>query len=370
MAAIALHQRPKDAAPAIIAVCGEHQLPLTNRGTKRWITKLREWGHEDAPIAFFAPPGEPRLRRLRERIQPDPSAWKYSPSQQADVFFSGCGQPSFLGGSDVRRQRRILGAATSRGQLATLSPQPLATLARARGTSPGCTRPATAAPTPDSSAPAETTCTTTAGRNKRASQQSSDRQSVAWQPPRSCLSPLSRLGKPWDSSCYPKGARQSRPQLFTPSARQPRSGPSLPCFDSARQTRSLLISESCPTSRWTLIPVDLPRRTSPRPARPWHKGEAPVDPRRRTPSPTTHPATRGTRWDSCPYGEIQDLLDSQLRPAPLLSPLRDPYPDIDVEELLQGPRRPVLSPLREPCPDPELADILRWCHLSPPLSPL
>ena len=72
------------------------------------------------------------------------------------------------------------------------------------------------------------------------------------------------------------------------------------------------------------------------------------------------------------HREIQDLLRTQLRPAPLLSPLRDPYPDLDVEELLQGPLRPVplLSPLRDPCPDPELEDALRRCRLSPPLSPL
>ena len=275
----------------------------------------------------------------------------------------------------MRRQTRPLHVATSRRQLATLttSPQPLATLLPAHGTLPACTRHTTSARTPATVQPPATHRTTTAGRVLKA-RTGKRVLSDAWPgKPHAAAFPLRWPGKPQHSSLSSRQERQAIPlAAFTQSARQSRSGSSLPCFDSARQTQSPSVPESCPASRWTLIPVDLPRRTPPRPVRPWHKGEEPIDPRGRTPSPTPDPATRGTCWDPCPDREIQDLLRTQLQPVPLLSPLRDPYPDLDVEELLQGPLRPVplLSPLREPCPDPELADILRRCRLSPPLSPL
>ena len=84
--------------PAIIAVCGDQRIRLTSRKTKRWMKTLREWEAKDLPIAFLDPTGEPRLQRLRARIQPEASAWRYSQSQGAKVFVRGCGQPLFLRG--------------------------------------------------------------------------------------------------------------------------------------------------------------------------------------------------------------------------------------------------------------------------------
>ena len=274
----------------------------------------------------------------------------------------------------MRRQTRPLHVATSRRQLATLttSPQPLATLLPAHDTVPACTRHSTSDRAPATIQPPATHRTTTAGRVLKAAKRV---RRHAWPGnPHAAAFPLRWPGNPQHSSLSSRHERQAIPlTAFTQSARQSRSGSSLPCFDSARQSQSPSVSESRPASRWTLIPVDLPRRTPPRPVKPWYSGEEPIDPRGRTPSPTPDPADRGTCWDPCPDREIQDLLQAQLRPVPLLSPLRDPYPDLDVEELLQGQLRPVplLSPLRDPCPDPDLEDILKGlCRLAPPLSPL
>ena len=180
-----------------------------------------------------------------------------------------------------------------------------------------------------------------------------------------------RTGSPLSLTCE---RTVSPPTAFPQSARQAQTGSPLPYCGPARQTRGPTAApDSRPAARWSLIPVDLPNRTPPRPVKPWYPGEEPIDPRGRTPPPTPDPAARGTCWDPCSDRDIEDILKVQLRPAPLLSPLRDPYPDLDVEELLQGQLRPVplLSPLRDPYPDPDIEDILRvQCRPAPPLSPL
>ena len=191
------------------------------------------------------------------------------------------------------RQHRYLRSSPAGKRLATIAasaPQRLAT-----------TAPHTSAHlparTPATDAPAAPPRTTTAGRNKRQAhgEQLHSSQEVVTHPswpgkPQFGPLPLSLsvrcLASP--PTGFPQSARQARTGSplslpreapgkpahgFPQSARQARTGSPLPYFGSARQARSpLAVSDSRPAARWSLIPVDLPTRTPPRPVKPWYPG--------------------------------------------------------------------------------------------------
>ena len=220
--------RPDPEKPAIIAVCGENRIRLTGRRSYQWMSSIRRWKTKDLPILFFAPTDEPRLRRLRDRIQPDASAWKYSPSHDCLVFISGCGQPLFLGGSDVspsparegrdrsgkqqsrRRERRTLqqGSCARKELCAVRTDQP-----RAAGSEEHRQRSTTR--------PAPRAGSHTGGEYKedpkqgsadgRGSDNSPDRLPTlsAWQSPKGEVSPLSAWQSPKGPSHYPVHGRGS-----------------------------------------------------------------------------------------------------------------------------------------------------------------